>query len=170
MMAGGGGETAAGRGVRSAWLTAIRAYLALTVAGHLLWEVLQLPLYTIWNTGTARELAFAVVHCTGGDVLIALSGLIGALVLVGNRDWPRVAFARVAVLSVVIGVLYTGFSEWLNTAVRASWTYSDRMPIVPVLGARIGLSPLLQWIVVPAAAFAITWGSVRRWAASGDQP
>ncbi len=170
MMADGEGETAAARGSRPAWLTAIRAYLALTVAGHLLWEVLQLPLYTIWSTGSARELAFAVVHCTGGDILIALCGLIGALVLVGDRDWPQLAFGRVAAFAIVTGVLYTGFSEWLNTAVRASWTYSDRMPIVPVLGARIGLSPLLQWIVVPAAAFAITWGSVRRWAASGDQP
>jgi hypothetical protein len=28
------------------------------------------------------------------------------------------------------------------------------MPIIPVFGVRLGLSPLLQWIVVPLAAFA----------------
>jgi hypothetical protein len=40
--------------------------------------------------------------------------------------------------------------EWLNIVVRASWAYSDRMPVVPVIGT--GLSPLLQWVVVPTVA------------------
>jgi hypothetical protein len=51
---------------------------------------------------------------------------------------------------------YTVFSEWLNIVVRASWDYSERMPVVSALGLRVGVSPLLQWIVVPSAAFAIT--------------
>ena len=38
---------------------------------------------------------------------------------------------------------------------RASWTYSDLMPVVSIAGLKIGLSPLLQWIVVPGAAFAV---------------
>jgi hypothetical protein len=150
------GKVAASEARSGTWLTAIRFYLALTVVGHLIWEALQLPLYTIWVTGTAREQAFAVVHCTGGDVLIALSGLIAALVLIGSNDWPQAAFARVAALALTIGVLYTTFSEWLNVAVRASWAYSPNMPIVPLLGARIGLAPLLQWIIVPAIAFALS--------------
>jgi len=32
------------------------------------------------------------------------------------------------------------------------------MPVIPIAGLSIGLSPLLQWIVVPAVAFAITGG------------
>jgi hypothetical protein len=39
--------------------------------------------------------------------------------------------------------------------VRAAWTYSDWMPIVSIAGLQVGLSPLLQWIVVPGAAFGI---------------
>lgn len=164
------GTAASAQQARRNWLTAIRAYLVLTFAGHLLWEVLQLPLYTIWTTGTKRELAFAVAHCTGGDILIALSSLIAALILVGDHGWPAIAFGRVAALAVVIGVLYTGFSEWLNVAVRRSWAYADVMPIVSIFGARIGLAPLLQWIVVPVAAFAITRDLVKRGPASGGPP
>jgi hypothetical protein len=41
----------------------------------------------------------------------------------------------------------------MNVYVRRSWAYSELMPAVPLAGYRIGLSPLLQWIVVPAAAF-----------------
>ena len=32
-------------------------------AGHLLWEMVQLPVYTIWRTGKTGELASAVAHC-----------------------------------------------------------------------------------------------------------
>jgi hypothetical protein len=59
----------------------------------------------------------------------------------------------VAVTAIALGVGYAGFSEWMNVYVRRSWAYSELMPAVPVAGYRIGLSPLLQWIVVPAAAF-----------------
>jgi len=59
----------------------------------------------------------------------------------------------VAVLTLVIGFTYTVFSEWLNTEVRGSWAYADIMPVLPVIGT--GLTPLLQWIVVPI--FALRW-------------
>ena len=140
------------------WLPAMRLYLVLNLAWHLLWEVLQLPLYTIWQTGTPAELAFAVLHCTVGDLLIALSCLLGAVLVAGSPDWPHGSFARVAAIALAAGVAYTGFSEWLNVEVRKAWAYSEWMPIVPILGARIGLSPLLQWLVVPVAAFAVTHG------------
>ncbi len=61
---------------------------------------------------------------------------------------------RVAVAAISVGLTYTAFSEWLNVYVRHSWTYAELMPIIP--GTGIGLSPILQWIVVPAAAFVIT--------------
>ena len=145
------GEVAATAGARSGtWLDAIRIYLLLTVVGHLVWETLQLPLYTIWETGTAREQAFAVVHCTGGDILIALSALVGALALAGDHAWPQAAFGRVAVLALAAGVVYTAFSEWLNVEIRQAWAYTEAMPRLPWLGT--GLAPLLQWVVVPPLA------------------
>ncbi len=145
--------------VGSTRFRSLRAYLGLSLVGNLTWEVLQLPLYTIWTAGSVREQAFAVVHCTLGDLLIAVSTLTIALIIAGHHAWPHERFWPVAILTVAFGVGYTAFSEWLNVVVRASWAYSDWMPVVTVLGQRIGLSPLLQWIVVPAIAFACT----KRW-------
>ena len=54
---------------------AVLLYLALAGAGNFLWEIAQLPLYTIWWTGTKREILFAVIHCSGGDLLITASAL-----------------------------------------------------------------------------------------------
>ena len=50
-----------------------------------------------------------------------------------------------------LGVSYTIFSEWLNIVIRAAWAYRDIMPVVPVIDA--GLTPLLQWIIVPTLAY-----------------
>ena len=44
----------------SKWLSALRYYLACILLANLLWEILQLPLYTIWTEGTPAEIAFAV--------------------------------------------------------------------------------------------------------------
>jgi hypothetical protein len=59
----------------------------------------------------------------------------------------------VAIIAIILGVAYTIYSEHLNVAIRQSWAYSERMPLVRAFGWQIGLSPILQWIVVPSLAF-----------------
>jgi hypothetical protein len=130
-------------------LPALRSYLALSLPLHLLWETAQLPLYTIWTTGTAGQKAFAVMHCTAGDLMIASLALLAALLLVGTSAWPHESAGRVFALSLLIGVGFTIYSEWANT-LRGSWSYGPLMPVLPWLGT--GLSPLLQWIILPAVA------------------
>jgi hypothetical protein len=108
-----------------------------------------------------------VVHSTLGDLVIAACALTLALLLVGAPDWPRDRFWPVAILTVAFGLAYTVFSEWRNVVARASWAW---MPVIPIAGLSIGLSPLLlQWIVVPAAAFAIT-GRGQNKQTDGGQP
>jgi hypothetical protein len=145
-------------------LTALRRYFSVIIPANLVWEFAHMPLYTIWREGTWGEIVFAAVHCTGGDILIAMSALMLALMPAG-RGWPFVAPTRrwVTTLTVVFGLGYTLFSEWLNIVIRAAWAYSDLMPIVPFIGA--GLSPVLQWIVIPMTAF---WWAARPLGADRD--
>jgi hypothetical protein len=131
------------------WLAAFRRYTAVTLLLDLVWEFGQMPLYTVWAESWPA-IVFAGVHCLGGDLLIASACLWTSLTTLGDRRWPAVRFGRVAVATVLLGFGYTVFSEWLNVHVRQSWAYRDLMPLVPPLGT--GLSPLLQWILVPAAA------------------
>lgn len=133
------------------WLSAVRRHLVVMALGNLAWEFAHMPLYTLWETGTATEIAFAALHCTGGDVLIALASLTAALLLLGDDGWPRRRFLPVAVLTIALGLSYTVFSEWLNIEVRRTWAYSDLMPVLPWLGT--GLSPVAQWLVIPTLAF-----------------
>lgn len=125
----------------------------LVLAGlNLVWEIGQLPFYTLWQKGSWQEIGYAVAHCTVGDALITIAGVI-ALLAFNRWRWPMPGRQSAIFLGsfVALGVAYTIFSEWLNTAVRKSWSYSDLMPIVPPLGT--GVAPLLQWIVVPMLAF-----------------
>ena len=142
-------------------LGAIRIYLSLSVVGNLIWEALQLPLYMIWQNGTSRQQAFAVIHCTAGDFLIATSALVLALMTVGHNDWPASHLKRVATVAIALGLGYTIFSEGLNVFVRSSWSYSEWMPAVSLAGWKVGLSPLLQWSIVPTACFVLTRHRVR---------
>jgi hypothetical protein len=127
---------------------------------NLLWEVAQLPLYSIWYEASPGTIAFAVFHCTAGDVLIGANSAIVAILLAAIlfSSAPPPAWATGA-LFLLISQAYTAYSEWLNVFVRKSWSYSVLMPTMPPL--QTGLSPMLQWIVVPALT---VWIVRSRWA------
>jgi hypothetical protein len=129
----------------------ILRFLGAMAAGNLLWEVAHVPLYTLWLTGSPGGIAYAVLHCTVGDVMIGGICLLLSLALLGRKAWPHARFGAVAGATILFALGYTVFSEWLNTEVRESWTYREAMPRLPILGT--GLTPVLQWIVVPVLAF-----------------
>lgn len=135
----------------SHWLNTLWRYLFFMALGNLVWEFAQMPLYTLWETGTTREIVIAALHCTAGDILIAMSTLLAALFLFGTSQWPTAGYRHVALAAIVFGIGYTIFSEWLNIDVRAAWAYRDLMPVIPVID--VGLSPFAQWIVLPSLAF-----------------
>ncbi len=147
------------------WTLAIRRYVWGSFALHLVWEIVQLPLYTLWTTGTLSQQAFAILHCTVGDTMIAGLGLLLALAVINRSTWPAAGGRIIWVCVLFLGVGYTLYSEWLNVTVRRSWAYSEWMPIIPFIG--IGLSPVLQWFIVPTLVLWLAigrppWAEVRR--------
>lgn len=129
----------------------ILRFLAAMAAGNLLWEVAQVPLYTPWVDGSWGQIGYAVLHCAVGDMMIAGICLLLSLAVLGRNAWPLQRFGAVAAATVLLALSYTIFSEWLNTEVCESWAYREAMPRLPVLGT--GLTPVLQWIVVPLLGF-----------------
>lgn len=90
-------------------------------------------------------------HGTAGDVFIAASALAVSVALFGDVDWPAKATLKVAISTILIGLGYTFYSEWMNVEVRHVWAYSEFMPRLPWIGT--GLAPVLQWLIVPIVAF-----------------
>ena len=138
---------------RATWNFIAFRYVPLLGALNLLWEIAHLPLYTLWNEGSPGFIAFAVIHCTLGDVAIGTLALLVALIATRACALETWRWRQVALFLVIPAVGYTALSEWINTIARESWAYSALMPVVSLWGFEVGLSPLLQWIVVPSAAF-----------------
>jgi len=135
------------------WLATLRRYLIFVLAVNFVWEILQLPTFTDWGEGGWRWLTFIVAIGTAGDIAIAATSLVFGLVVFGDERWPAVdaSYWRVAIAAGVFGLSYTTYSEWRHAVVLREWTYSVLMPVVPGLG--VGVFPLLQWVLIPAAAF-----------------
>ena len=148
-------QTSATHASGRSWISAIRRYIVFVAGANLVWEFAQLPLYTIWLTGTPQELAVAALHCTGGDILIALSTLIGALAIWVPADWPDRGRIAVLLTTVFLGLGYTIFSEWLNIEVRQAWAYRAWMPVIPIINT--GPSPGLQRLIISVAASVWAW-------------
>jgi len=136
---------------RPAWRFVLARFVPLLAAGNLVWEIVQLPFYTLWEEGTPRLRAFAVAHCTIGDVMIGTAALLVSIMLFGRRGWPRFGHGRVMATATFAGIAYTVFSEWMNTQVTMGWQYAGSMLQVPPFGT--GFAPLLQWVVIPPLAY-----------------
>ncbi len=148
-------------GDREAWRLIARGYLPWLAGLNLVWEIAQLPLYTLWAEGSPAYIAFAVGHCTAGDLLIGSAAL--AIALMVNRvgpiaSWPWI---RVALCTAIAGTAYTIVSEWTNTTLFR-WSYSELMATISLGDARIGLAPLLQWLVVPPLSLYLARSTVQR--------
>lgn len=135
----------------------LRRYLPRLAICSLAWEVVQLPLYTLWSGPRLESIAYAVIHCTAGDVLIGMAALFLALILSGageRADWPG---SRIVTWTIVAAVAYTVWSERINLA-QGNWAYSAWMPVLPWID--VGLATLLQWVVVPLVAW--RWANWQR--------
>mgnify|MGYP001151943983 CR=1 FL=1 len=87
---------------------------------------------------------------TEGDVLIALAMYATAGMALWRADWPTSRPWTGGAIVVIGATAFTAWSEWYNVYRAGYWAYSASMPLI--LG--IGLSPLLQWIILPAAMVA----------------
>ena len=99
--------------------TLIRFGAAIAI-GNLVWEMAHVPLYTLWQTGTRSEIAYAVVHCTLGDILIATACLGGAVSLLGRHGWLGRGYAKAAATTIAVAICYNVLSEWLNVELRGA--------------------------------------------------
>jgi hypothetical protein len=86
--------------------------------------------------------------------MIASSAIVAAILVGRSWSWPRKGWKQVALITIILGLVYTAYSEWFNVYVGHAWAYSTYMPTVRIGEIELGLSPLLQWLIVPIIALA----------------
>ena len=132
--------------MRGGSLKRLASWALLAAVLHSLWEIAQLPLYALWNEADRMRIVAYVAHCVAGDVLIATLTFLVVVAALRRLDWPQARPWRGGTLLVGLGLGYTVFSEWNNVYRAGAWSYAAQMPLV----GGIGLTPLLQWLIVPA--------------------
>lgn len=114
------------------------------------WELIQVPLYEGMAAAPHWEAVKVCTRATLGDGLIMLVSYWSAAAVVRNRSWVLRPTAIALLVLLSTGVAITVLLERLaivSSDPAWGWRYAEAMPLVPVLG--IGLTPLLQWIVLP---------------------
>ena len=121
---------------------------------HFVWEFVQVPTYTGMTEMPHWEAVKLCMSATFGDVGFALTAFWAACLAARSRDWILRPTRFPAGLFVAVGIVLTVGFEYYYTNISLRWTYSELMPLVPPLGT--GLSPLLQWFVVPLLVIWLT--------------
>ena len=113
------------------------------------WEFLQVPLFDRLASAEHWEAIKGCSSAALGDTVIMLAAYWIVAAIAGSRRWIIAPSGLQLALFVTMGVSITALIEWLalhGLWIR-SWSYSPLMPVIP--GVRVGLAPLLQWIVLP---------------------
>ncbi len=127
---------------------------------NLLWEVLQMPYYSGPSLGVAPSVRSHLGSALVDAFVILVIYWLGARLLqdprwrLGLDPW-RWGFLLAAGAVAALGI------EWRALYVAGTWTYAAGMPRIPGLG--VGLLPVLQMLLLPAATLVIVEAALERW-------
>ena len=135
------------------------AFILITFALHFAWEMAQHSLYLLMHSMPFWRATAWCTRAAAGDFVITTIAF-SAAAMSGGRHWPLIRRRlSPALIFLTVGILITiGYEIYAVSTGR--WAYDEQMP--QILG--IGLSPLLQWIVIPLleiAAYRMIWRRAR---------
>ena len=116
---------------------------------NFVWEFLQVPLYEGMAEAVHWDAIKTCARASLADGGIMLVGFWSTALLWRTRSWVLRPTTRQVVVFSGVGVVITIVAEYLATTQGGTWgwAYAEAMPVVPVIGT--GLSPLMQWVVLP---------------------
>jgi cation transport ATPase len=117
---------------------------------NLIWEVVQGPLYDGFEYDL-KHVSFCALASIA-DMLMVLILLFGFGLIYRNVFWMNFLSPKRIIILVMVGTVGAIIAEMWHTT-QGDWTYVEAMPIVPGVG--VGLSPVLQFAVLPYLIFLI---------------
>lgn len=120
---------------------------------HLAWEVAHSPLFSSMQAMPFAQALRACVRATFGDVALGLGSYLVVAACMRDARWAASPRALSLAALSALGVLATIGLE-MHAIANGRWAYAEAMPRLPVLD--VGLTPLLQWVVVPPLSVLMT--------------
>ena len=139
---------------RGAFVRLAGVWIGVGFLANYVWEMLHMPLYAGMSNGWVR-----CAHAAASDVAI-LGFLYGVVAAAAARWlWFRSAIVPRGAALATIGALAALLIE-LRALAAGEWAYAEAMPLVPALG--VGISPVLQMVVIPLALAWLSRVTTRR--------
>lgn len=137
----------------------ITTLFVISVPLNFIWELAQMPLY-VDNGNLLNFARHCIIPSLGDGVILLIIFGVGWRVL-RRADWFVQPTASVYAFMLVSGLIIAIVIEWVAVYGMSRWSYTTRMPVLPVLG--VGLSPVLQMLLLPPVIFKATaWWLERR--------
>ena len=118
---------------------------------NLFWELVQGPLYKGFEYEWKHILFCGLASVA--DMLMVLILFFGLGLVYKNVFWIKNIGANKVLLLALVGFLGAILAEVWHIA-RGDWSYTNTMPLMPFIG--VGVSPILQFTVLPWLTFLIT--------------
>lgn len=140
----------------------VALYFITSFVLHLAWEILQMPLFALPPASYWENVQMCLFATATGDMAFMLilyltvAAVHQELWWIGNRN--RYRHIGTWTVPVLVGSLLAVCFELWAVYVVHRWKYAS-MPLVPII--RVGVTPLLQMIVVPVLTLGICWRKAR---------
>ena len=129
----------------------------ISVALNYPWEMSQAFLYVGMDYSVATWW-HCFVASLGDGVLVGLIYFLGRMVM-SRSDWFTRPGLKPYTIMLTSGLLIGVLLEWVAVHRLARWSYTDAMPLIPVLD--IGWVPVLQMLILPPLIFSVLAKTVR---------
>ena len=154
---------ASGANFHLPWRRLGRFFAAVLLAGFILNEIWEMALMSFYVETAGQPWMNSLGVCTraaAGDVGIILAIYAAGALATGDSGWGLRGRWNLYAATAVLGLAAAALAEHAALA-AGRWTYADRMPMLPLLGA--GLWPLLQMTLLAPLTFWLAY----RWAGRG---
>ncbi len=123
--------------------------ILISIPLNFIWEMSQMPLYKNmpWNLDTTL---FCLVASLG-DALMVLVIFFSVSFILKDKDWIMDLTLQNILFTFLVGFIIAVLVERF-ALVDNMWSYSELMPIIPF---DVGLSPVLQMVILPLLIFRI---------------
>jgi hypothetical protein len=165
--AGNAGDRTSSAHSNLPWRRLGRFFATVALASFVLneiWEMAQMSAYVETAGQSWTSTLGLCTRAAGGDVGLIVGIYAAGALAAGDLGWGVRGRWNIYVMAAILGLACAALVEHAALA-AGRWSYTERMPVVSVLGA--GLWPLLQMTLLPPLTFVFARWCAGRCVAQG---
>ncbi len=121
------------------------------------WEIAHIPLY-VQGIYTWSHILFCLLASVADAIMVMLI-YFGFAIIYKNAFWIQNLNPNKVVFLMLTGGVGVILAETRHLSI-GTWSYADAMPIIPIVD--VGLSPVLQFMILPLLIYMISFKVVVR--------